>query len=394
MIQRIGVQLAPVLFTFSPRRAMRKLIFAVLLALLGALLITGLYRPRPLEEQLLRLQVGKALPQYSAALADESAQIQALFLMYADDPVLVAKARLALMRYPDTARPILVMYGDDPAFQDVMRTYGEDVALPIHYFLNNEIFTLEFMRGLSDAAYSAANAVRGLWSNAAAGGASNAAGGSGSRAPLSREERGQYAIHFIQAEGYDFLGQFIMAPNGAVRWVQTERVLEGINQFFAGGLKGLETKLRRDETIGAPDVGWAAVDVALGAGAFKVLRMGRTGGVAGRSMTVSERSAVVGAGLWRGSAIGARAVKYGAPAVLAYMAVRHPSVINSLLGSAAAHLGLPVALVQVVGWTLVLLPVVLVLRLFTAPLAWLLAALAGLLRWSLRLWVGPARQRL
>src|SRR5690606_26312724 len=96
-------------------------------------------------------------------------------------------------------------------------------------------------------------------------------------------------------------------------------------------------------------------------------------------------SAAVGAGLWRGSLIGARMVKYGAPAVLAYMAVRHPSVINSLLGSAAEKLGLPVALVQIVGWTVLLIPVMLLLRFLIAPLAWLMAAAAGLLRWGNRL---------
>lgn len=367
--------------------AMRKLMLALLPALLGALLITGLYRPRPLDEQLLHLQVSDALPEYAAELAGEPAETQAVFLMYADDPILAAKARLALMRHPAMARNILAMYGDDPDFQYVLRTYGEDVVLPIHYFLNNEIFTLSFMRGLSDTARAAADALRGLWSG-------DGPHDTAPRQAPDSEERGRYAIHFIKAEGYDFLGQFVMGADGQVGWVQTERVLEGINQFFAGGLRGLETKLRRDETIAAPDVGWAAVDVALGVGAFKVLRMGRSGAAAGRSLTVSERSAVVGAGLWRGSMIGARVVKYGAPAVLAYMALRHPSIINSLLGRAAATLGLPVELVQLVGWTLVLLPVVLVLRLFVVPLAGLLAGLSRLLRWSGRVWAGPARQRL
>src|SRR5690606_8868357 len=83
---------------------------------------------------------------------------------------------------------------------------------------------------------------------------------------------------------------------------------------------------------------------------------------------------------WRGSVIGARLVKYGAPAVLAYIAIRHPSVINSLLGSAAEKLGLPVGMVQIVGWTLVLLPIMLLLRFVLGPLAWLMAGLVGMLR--------------
>lgn len=109
--------------------------------------------------------------------------------------------------------------------------------------------------------------------------------------------------------------------------------------------------------------------------------MGKAGAVGGRSISFSQRSAALGAGLWRTSAIGARLVKYGAPAVLAYMAIRHPSIINSLLGHAAERIGLPVGLVQVLGWTLVLLPIMLLLRFILGPVAWAMAAAVGLLRW-------------
>jgi hypothetical protein len=37
--------------------------------------------------------------------------------------------------------------------------------------------------------------------------------------------------------------------------------------------------------------------------------------------------------------------------------------------------------VQVVGWTLVLLPIMLLLRFILGPLAWLMAGIVGLLRW-------------
>lgn len=344
---------------------MRSLLRAALFAMLGAALITGLYRPRPLDEQLVHLQLRQAMPEYADELSTEPAELQALLLMLAGDPVLLAKARLTLLRYPDMARPILLTYGENPTFQNVLRRYGEDVLLPIHYFLHNEIFTLEVMRGMNETTRSVMQTVRRWWN-----GAEPIARDEQGR--LSAEERGWYAIHFIDSEGYDFIGQFVMTPDGQVGWLQTERVLEGINRFFAGGLKGLETRFRRDETIAVADVGWAAVDVAIGVSAFKILRMGRTA-AAGRSLTFSQRSAAVGAGLWRGSVVGARVVKYGAPAVLAYMALRHPSLISSLLSSVAEKLGLPVALVQVVGWTLVLLPVVLVLKWLLAPLAWMLA---------------------
>ena len=307
---------------------MRAFTFASILAFLLALVITGLYRPKPLEAQLLHLQVEQALPAYADDLSTEPAELQALFLMYADDPVLTAKARLALLRYPESARAILGAYGDLDVFQEVLRRYGEDIILPIRYFRENEILTLQLMRSMNDTARAAWEALRGLWPGESASEATP-------RAELTKDERGRYAIHFIEREGYDLIGQFVSTPNGEVAWVQTERVLEAINQFFASGIKGLETKWRREEPIGVGDVGWAAVDVAIGVSAFKLLRAGRAGVAGGRALTFSERSAALGAGLWRGTVVGARIVKYGAPAVLAYMAVRHPSVINSLLGVAA-----------------------------------------------------------
>lgn len=353
---------------------MRNVVAAGILALIGALLITRWYPPKPLETQLLSLQVAQAMPEFAEPLMREPAQLQALFLTYADDTVLLAKARIALLRYPDIARPLFSLLGDDPAFRDALRNYGEDVLLPIHYFLTNDVFTLTLFRGLSDGARSALQAWRRLLGSASDGEPVEPA-------DITPLERARYAVLFVNAEGYDFLGQFVMNARGDVAWVQTERVLEGLNSLFAGGIKSLESKVRRDESVGVGDVGQAALDVAIGVGALKLLRMGRAGVAAGgQSLTLSQRTAVLGAGLWRTSAVGVRIAKYGAPALLAYIAIRHPSVINSLLRDIAESAGLPVPLVQFVGWTLVLLPVFLLLRLLLRPAAWLLAGLVSLLR--------------
>lgn len=360
---------------------MRNLMSASLLALLVALLMAVFYRPQPLEAQLLHLQIERAMPEYANALSGESADLQALFLMYADEPVLLAKARLMLLRYPDMARSLLPTYGDSAEFQKVLSKYGEDIALPIHYFVTNEVFTLELMQGVSDAARAAMKALRSLRGD----NEEEKTLDSADRV-LTGEQRGWYAIRFLETEGYSFIGQFVMAQDGTVRWVQTERVLEGLNSFFAGGIRGLETKVHRNESVTAGDMGWAAVDVAVGVSAFKILRMGRTGvsgvgAVGSQTLTFSQRSAALGTGLWRGSLVGTRMLKYGAPAILAYIAVRHPSVIHSLLGNVAEKLGLPVALVQVVGWTLLLTPVFWLLHCLLRPLAWLVSGFASLLRW-------------
>src|SRR5690606_17886826 len=114
--------------------------------------------------------------------------------------------------------------------------------------------TLALMRSLSGTAQSALETLRRLWKDTPDDHQSD------DSSALSSEQRGRYAIQFISVEGYDFLGQFVMNAQGNVGWLQTERVLEGINRFFAGGMRGLESKYRRDEAISAGDLGWAAVD--------------------------------------------------------------------------------------------------------------------------------------
>lgn len=348
-----------------------------LLAMLGALLITLLTRPKPLDEQLLQLQVAQRMPYFTHELTDQPAAVQALLLAYDGDPVLLAKAQLALIRHPALAPAILQTFGMHATFQEVLRNYGEDVMLPIHYFLTQEILTLEVMRSMSETALSVLNTLR-AWKGEDADSPHRGEG------RLSGEERAWYAIQFLDEQGYGFIDQFVLTPDGQVAWLQTERLLDAVNRFFASGLTGLETRWRRDQEVTMGDLGWAVMDVAIGVGAFKILRMGRGGPVAGRSLSVSQRSAVMGAGLWRGTVIGARVVKYGAPAVLAYMAVRHPSVMNSLLAKVAEELGLPVALVQWVGWAVLLLPALLLLRFVLGPMAWLAVKIGGLLHWGHR----------
>src|SRR5690606_13999039 len=179
---------------------MRTLLKVGLLALLAALLITGLYHPKPLETQLLHLQVAQTMPEYADTLSDEPAELQALFLMYAEDPVLLAKARLAVLRYPELARPVFLNYGDTTEFQEVLRKYGEDVILPIQYFLTNEVLTLKWMRSLSETAHAAMNVFRSSPEST-----EEPAVEENTDDTLTAEQRGWYAIQFLAAEGYDFL---------------------------------------------------------------------------------------------------------------------------------------------------------------------------------------------
>lgn len=303
------------------------------------------------DERMLQLQLEQLVPQYAADLREEPDLLKALFIDYARDPFLAAKAHLALQRYPAMSRLVLVEHGTDPEFQTQLRYYGELIVPPIHYFMTHPVRTWDmFLENFS------------------------------SDEELTATERGRFAIAFIGADGHNFLGQFLLNSAGEVTWLVSERVLEGINSFFAGGIRGLETKVRRGQDVGFADVGWAAADVAIGVSAFKVLRLGRTATVGSRSLTFSQRSAALGSSLLRTSVIGARLVKYGAPVALAYLVVRHPSLLHSLMGDLALKLGVPVAAVQTVGWFLVLLPLVYLLSLMLRPLAALLIWSGSVLR--------------
>lgn len=348
---------------------MRRLVFPAVMALALAALLAWLWVPQTVEQRVLAVQVERLMPAQAGELLDEALEVQAVFVDYAgaDDAVLATKAWLALRRYPDMARTILPLYGDDPLFRDILRRHGEAVLPPIRYFMDHDIGTLTLRKRTSDAI----DALRWRWNGEAI--------PDTPPADLSPVERGRHAIDFIATDGHGFLGQFEVADDGRVSWIQTERALEGLASFFAGGIRGLETRVRSDEAVRLADLGWAAVDVAIGISALKVLRLGRGAGATARVGFV-ERNAALGAGLLRGSAIGLRVAKYGAPLALAYIALRHPSVLNAAFARVAETFGWPVWAAQLGGWALVLFPLLWLAQFLLRPLAYVLGSVAALAR--------------
>jgi len=373
---------------------MRRLSFSVFLAAVLALGVTFLWEPAPIDTQLLRVQLTRQLPAYANALSGEPLELQALFLDYASDPLLVGKARLALLHYPQMTRSVLELYGAEPLFQQALRDYGDQAIPPIYYYLTHELTSIAVRKRAEDLATSAELKWHSFW-------------GQGTEVPeagaprdepttdLTPERRGWYAVGFILEEGHDFLGQFAVNADGDVHQIQSERVLEALNSFFAGGVRGLESKYRRSEPVELGDVGWAGVDLAVGISALKVLRMGRAAragaGVRASAGGLTERSAALGSSLLRGSAIGLRVAKYGAPFALGYIVLRHPSVLNALFREVAEGLGAPVPLIQTLGWTLALLPLLLLAQVLLRPLAALLSVSATSLRWLESVFRGRSR---
>jgi hypothetical protein len=310
--------------------------------------------------RLVRLEAAAALPEMADRLAAESVAVNAVLLEYAGEPALRLNAHLALLRHPEMSRLVLPLFGGEPEFRMALRRHGPAVMPPIVYFMTREVRSVEFMRAAGaalDEAKAAAMRILGIADAETAGdGKTPLASALDDLAPI---ERGWYAIAFVNEEGHDFVGQFVVAHDGTVAWVQTERITEAATAFFTSGIRTLETRYRLDETPSPSDYLWAGVDIAVVAGAVKVLRAGRAAAGAETAASASARATLAARTVVRAGRAALRAGRYGVPVAVAYAVVRHPSLISGLAAQAANVLGWPVPLVQGAVWFLVLLPVLL-----------------------------------
>jgi hypothetical protein len=271
----------------------------------------------------------------------------------------------------------------------VLLTYGEAVLPPVAYFMDHDLTSLEVRRLLGERWQDIKRLVDRL-----AGNRPETGTGHVEPAPaLTAEERGWYAINFLRAEGYDFLGQFTVTEDGEAKWVQTERLLEGLGGLLLGGVRDLETKRQREEEILATDLGWAALDVAVIAASVKLLKATRlaqaaapgamrAGGFSGRVAAFGSRV------LARGGRLGVAVARYGAVPAAVYLMVRYPSLINATLAELADWLGVPPKAVQFFFWLaavwLAMYLVLFLLRPLSAALKGLGWATGVLATWSQR----------
>jgi len=363
----------------------------LLFALVAGGVLTAVASHEPFEPRMVRLETQRALPSLSAELAEESPEINAVFLSYADEPSLWASAWLAIRNHGDLAREALLDYGLDPAFQRVLVRFGADAVLPVIYYRDHDIAMLRAQRWLGTR-YRQASEQFGRWwgeddesdetgdSQASATSTENAAQAENdvpAATALTPERRGQVAIAILDAKGHDFLKQFVVDPDGEVRWLQSERVVSDIGDFFTSGVRDLESQWRRGEPIGVADIGWAGVDLLVMTNAIKVLRAGRA--VRAGAAAEGQGARAVGRGVLAGSGRFvslSRAAKVAAVTGTIYVVVRHPSLVSALGANVGRWLGWPIWLSQLLIWFVVLLPLLIVVRFFyrwlLAPLLWLL----------------------
>lgn len=326
-----------------------RLLWPAALALLVAALIAAFAKPMMVEERLITISAHDQFRQHPELLK-QPLPIQALLLDYQTDSLLWLKTLSALHVYPEHTPLLLELFGEEPEFRRALRAQGENLIPPIIHFYRNSVTSIEVLNRIT-----------------------------GGEAALSPEQRAWYAVNFANQEGDDFTGQFRVAPDGAIEWIWTERITEGIAQFFMSGIRTLETRYRTDQEIRASDLGWAAVDAVIIGSAVKFLKAGRLAANTARSASVTTRTASYSARLARAGQVASAMVsnaKWPALVALAYVTIKHPTILNDLFAGAASVLGVPAWMVQLPGWFIVLLPLLI-------ALSWL----SGVVRWAI-----PARQ--
>ncbi|GGC81119.1 hypothetical protein GCM10011382_09060 [Vreelandella lutescens] len=351
-----------------------------LVAIVMAGLLTVTASQKPFEEAFVRLEVERALPALGPTLQEESAEINALFLHYASDQALWMSASLAILRHGDTARSTLLDYGLSPQFQQVLVRFGADAVLPVSYFRDHDVTTLRAQHWIGERYQQVSR----WWSDAPSDNDElGEADVEAAIAELTPFRRGQMGIALLDANGHALLNQFVMSDQGDVEWLQGERLVAGVGDFFTSGLRDLESQWRRGDAIGAADLGWAGVDILVMASTVKVLRAGRAartarvGSIEAQGARTGLRQGVLASG-GRFATL-PRMAKVAAVAGTAYVVIRHPSLVSALGANLSQWLGWPVWLGQFLIWLIVLLPVLFITRFIyrwlLTPLLWLLMPL-------------------
>ncbi|RKQ96974.1 hypothetical protein C7446_2835 [Kushneria sinocarnis] len=371
---------------------MKRLALCVLVALLMAGVLGATAGSTPFRERLLDAELDDALaPAVTRSLNVESTALKTVLLAYANEPTLLLAARLAVLRHGDIARRVLGEYGLDGDFQRALSRFDADAVLPVAYFHDHEITTLNLRHWMAQRYRQASRTLSDWWSDddasrqapgqagaEAPGSPSGNTTDSGAQGSLTPHQRGDYAVAWLNREGHGVLDQFVVDDRHRVAWLQGERVVSDVSDFFTSGLRDLERKWQQGEPIRASDAAWAGVDLLAMTSAIKVLRVGRGARVAGAEAQSARTGSRASRGLLPGLKFArlSRPAKFAALGATGWLVVRHPSLVSAFGATLARWLDWPVKLVQFGVWALILTPV---LWLAGLLYRWLIAPLLGVL---------------
>lgn len=340
----------------------------------------------PYEEQLVDLALRQTYgDDWGARIINSSVAVKALLLDY--DHELAFKTQLALEKYGDDAQDVLERFGDDPTFHEIIRLYGENIIPVVSYFVHNDIASIRLIylaQQKSDATLAAAKqAWARFWQKEKA--------PDRAENPISETYgpalRGQRAIVTILDDGHQFLGQFVLDPDGKAVWIQTERSAQAVKSLFLSGAINLEQKYKTGKPLEPADVLSAGMDGFIFLGAFKALKVLRTTQEV-RTVGLMKRTQLLGAPLLGKSALGRYAMKYGVTAGTLYLVARHPTLFSGVFMTIGQWLGLPPFLSKTIGWTvllaLLLVPVLALLALALRLLAFAFGAANKGVAWAIK----------
>jgi hypothetical protein len=365
----------------------RKALLILAAAMVVALAISLSWKPRSYVEQLIHVQAEQELGHIDNAILDEPLEVQGVLLDYAVDKELVLKAWMALSKHPKETREILLLYGSEAEFKEILRKYGDSVIPVIQYFRDNDVWSVKVMEGTGKVVTWFSQQFEALWNRVTRNAQQQSNPVAKTKPPelASKDKRGWYAVNFIRHEGHDLLGQFVIDKDNKVKRIQIERLLEAITSFFTSGLRTLEIKHDLGEPITTLDYFWAGLDVAVIAVPLRLFRAGKVVAGSGKELSLTTRTRLFAPRLLSKTKIFQKLGKYSAVAATAYIIVTNPSLINSVFGEIAKLLGLPPWLGQFAGWFLI---VVLVLY----PLSWILKPLARFILFGLS-WLEHSRKK-
>lgn len=354
--------------------------------MLAALVVSLSWKPVSYVEQLIRIQSERELGPIDPRILEEPAQVQATLLDYAANKELLLKAWIALSKYPATAREILLLYGTEPEFRDILRDYGDAVVPVIQYFRDNDVWTVRAMDATGRAIESAMEAAREVWRRVMGNQPENPQPAAPPRpVELGPVERGWYAVNFIKHEGHDFLGQFSVHPaDGKARWNQTDRVVKASTAFFTSGVRNLETKIDLGQDLTGADAFWAGLDVAMVALPAKLLISGKAMARSGEELKLTTRTRLFAPRLVSGTQVFKKLGAYGAVAATLYIVATNPSLLNSLFAEFAEMMGVSPWVVQAAGWSVIFV-------LLAYAFAWLLIPIAKLTLFLLKRLQRPSK---
>lgn len=396
-----------IIFKIGSAMNKKKIFIFLIISLIISAAIAKFSSTFSLDEKLISIQSKELLYDFDKSIPEEPAEIQSLLLDYIDDKDYFYKMLIAISRYQDMAREVIIIYGNDDDFISTFKEYGEAVIPAIYYFVQNEITSLTLMQKAGEGIASlqrTAESFLGYFSgNEKAAEEEDVQTEAKKLGPL---ERGHYAINFTKQEGYDFVGQFAVDSNNQVKWNQTERITEGLTSFFTSGVKSIEKKHDLNQEITGSDALWAIADAAVLVSAVKVARLGKSAAQAskvgkgeqlgksanilsdtgrlgknvaqiGESGGALRKSAVISKHLFSKTKYIKKFGKIGAYIGSAVLVVKYPSLISAAVVSFAKLLGIPPYIALFVFWSFVIF-------FFLYPVMWVLKPIVAVLYHSIR----------